>query len=434
MINTIEISRHQPGKAYVVLTRYKFDDFKPYLYATDDYGKSWELRTDGIDQQAHLRVVREDRMRKGMLFAGSVKGLYISYDDGDNWYSFQLNLPITPITDLKVHHDDLIAATQGRAFWILDDLTPVRNWDRVENDTIASLVSVKDTYLWGGPRVDTLSNMGTNPDFGLSIYFFLPGNGDSTTTEIDIVGNDGRLIRKFSSDEKEKSKKLTVIPGLNKFVWDLRRPSLESIPGLMTFGGTLGSKLGPGKYSINLIHENDTSSQSFHVLADPLFLTEQKAHDEKQALLTRLSATTQLVFDAVKDSRYIRKQIEDFKERELQDTILQHMCDTISHRLEEIEKKMVQSKQKTFQDVINYPNQLDGKLIHIQRIIEGSPPPLTEGQKKRANDLLNEWSTINNELNDYISKEVEALNEIILEKKVPFISPNSPGKINKKGT
>ena len=425
--NCIELSPHTAGKAYLAFTRYKFNDFKPYVYITEDYGKTWRLRSNGIDDMAHVRVVREDPEVAGLLYAGTERGMFVSWDDGEQWERLQLNLPVAPVTDLVVHNNDLVVSTQGRSFWILDDIAPIRDYPEIQSGDFDALAP-QNPYLWGGSRNDNLTDMGANPDLGLVTYFYAP---DSLERPIEIrIANAGsdEPIRVLSTDAEEKSDKIKAKPGLNKFVWNLRRAKLSGIDGLMTFGGTNGTRVGPGEYSISLQYGEEEHTFEFEVMDDPRQDISPPAHEEKQELLDELYGTTQDIFDAVKNMRYVRGQIKEFQSRESikKDTVLFEMGEQIISELDSLEKTLVQPKQETFQDVVNYPSQLDGQLMYIQSIIDSSYPPLTQGQKEKAGDLVGDWAEKKAYLQQFISTQIADYNRMIQERAVPFISTESP--------
>jgi photosystem II stability/assembly factor-like uncharacterized protein len=432
IVNAIDLSVHNPGTAYVAFTRYKFGDFTPYVYITTDYGQTWHNATKGIEDMCHVRVVREDDEVAGLLYAGTERGMFMSWNKGDQWQRVQLNLPIVPITDIKVHHGDLVISTQGRAFWILDDLTPVRNWQSIDKEMFASLPS-RDAFLWGGERNDDLRDMGANPDPGIVTYFYSPVA--DTNVSILIIDQSGKTVREFSTDAKEKGNKLKVSKGLNKHVWNMRRDDLKSLKGLMTFGGTGGTLVGPGTYKVNIFYgENNPESFTVTISDDPRSDISAKAHLEKQGLLNSLYNATQVVFDEVKNIRYVSRQIESFQERHgaTADSVLFDKGQRIIATLDSLEKTIVQAKQKTRQDVVNFPSQIDGQLMHIQGVIDRSYPPLTQGQKDRANDIMNSWDEKRAFLNAYLSTELEEFNNLIRERDIPFIAPSAPEVAKKK--
>ena len=429
IINTIELTA-TPGTAYLAVTRYKFDDFSPYVYVTHDYGANWKRRDHGISKNAHVRVVRADPDNSGLLFAGTERGLFISFDEGLQWHAFQLNLPVVPITDMMIHQGDLIVATQGRSFWILDNYSVLKHSGK-KSATDVQLFPCEDVVQWGGPRIDTLSALGTNPDQGVVAFVHLPESRISS--EFRVLDKRGETLRSLKSDAGKKQDKLKLQTGLNKIVWNFRRNSFDGPKGIMTFGGTKGTRIGPGTYTLQFIHGGDTSIQTVRVLDDPRRDIPQAEHVEKQALLTNLADATQRVFDLVKDMRYVKQQINAFQERKNLDSTLIKKGQVINKTLDSLELELVQSKQKTFQDVINFPNQLDAKLMHIQGIIDSSYPPLTAGQKTRARDLLSEVNGHEKEVRKYLRSAVSQYNTSIAEQKIDFISPVSPESQKRKG-
>ena len=152
MANSLDLSVHNPGTAFLAYTRYKFNDFTPYIYITTDYGQTWVEKSSGIDDMAHVRVVREDPQVEGLLYAGTERGLFVSWDMGDSWHRLQQNLPVVPITDLVVHGDDLVVATQGRAFWVLDNIAPIRAYADASTEELTVLPPTP-AQLWGGSEL-----------------------------------------------------------------------------------------------------------------------------------------------------------------------------------------------------------------------------------------------------------------------------------------
>jgi len=430
MINCIEISQHNPNKVMLAFDRYKFNDFTPNIYITQDAGKTWRKTTKGIAEDAHVRVVREDPEVPGLLYAGTEIGLYISTNDGSDWHPFQLNLPIVPITDLKLHHGDLIAATQGRAFWVLDDLTPIRNHEKVMAQENWAIFDIPTVSLWGGVRRDGQSMAGTNPDYGLVTYFHIPETMDSLDVGIHIKDNKGNTLRSFSKNAEEKSNQLKVKPGLNKFVWNLKKESYDNVKEIMTFGGTNGTTIIPGEYSVQYKIGNDSTMIPFELVDDPRLGIPKSAYVQKENQLRILEQTISELFEAVKDIRHVREQINTFQKRDAikEDSILLAKGKSILTDIDSLESQLVQTKQKTFQDVINFPNQLDGKIMHIQNIIDRAYPPITKGQVKRVQDLANEWNSKKALYRKIVGKDLKEYNDLIDKSNIQFISPAAPGK------
>ena len=291
-VNAIDASPHEKGAAYVAATRYKFDDFHPYLYKTSDYGKTWARIDRGIADSAFTRVVREDPARRGLLFAGTETGLYVSSDDGASWNPFQRNLPAVPITDLAIKNDDLVVATQGRSFWILDDLTPLRKWSDAVAGEPAHLFPPRPSVRIQTRKPDeddeeSPGPVGKNIPNGVIVNYWLkekPGKGENVTLEF-LAGD--KVIRTFSNEkkepegdlkeqatheeeEKERDKPLEPKAGINRFVWDMRvfKPTL--VPkAVFNEGEKAPPKVGPGAYGVRLTAGGRSVKEAFEVRPHP---------------------------------------------------------------------------------------------------------------------------------------------------------------------
>jgi photosystem II stability/assembly factor-like uncharacterized protein len=311
-VNRIDLSRHVPGKAYVTAYRYRLDDFAPYVYRTSDYGTTWTKLTDGtngIPGDHPVRVVREDSEREGLLFAGTEFGLFVSFDDGARWQSLQLNLPITPVTDLLVHHGDLVVATQGRSFWILDDITPLRALTEEAADADALLFQPRPTYRtsargtvghWDRDRIlgATLprSWKGQNPPEGVIVYYLLQSQPDSVTVE--VLERDGSLVQRYSGGSVSSG------GGLNRFVWNLRYRGPQG-------GGMQGPRAAPGTYRVRVTADDWTDTASFEVLKDPRLTDVTVAHLREQfSFLMEVSASFEHLSEATSQIRDLRAEVD----------------------------------------------------------------------------------------------------------------------------
>lgn len=412
MINAIETSHHEEGTAYLAVNKYKFNDFTPHIFKTTDFGKTWTRLVKGIGEEAHVRVVREDPQRKDLLYAGTETGMYVSFDGGSSWSTFQLNLPIVPITDLKVHLNDLIAATQGRAFWVLDDLSPIHQLQDSLKQKSAHIFSTKSPYLFGGRRNDKSLTLGVNPDNGAVFYYLL--DSDSLKLSAEIFDKEGNSIRKI--------KKLPAKKGMNKWVWNFSTDPIKGIKGNMVIGGLNGYRKGPGEYRMQLVTGEDTLNKIFTILPDPRFGASLSQYKEKENSMVLAYEAVNDLYQYVKDMRSVHKQIGALidnlgdKNEELQET-----GKALQKELKEVEGELIQTKQKTFQDVINFENKLDAKLIYILGSINGSPPPLTKGQKDRLNDLLEDWQLVEARINGLLGEKLSSFNAAVRQKAIPGI-------------
>lgn len=290
LVNCIEVSPHDPATVYIATTRYKVNDFAPGLYKSSDYGRTWMKIVNGIPDGAYTRCIREDQGRKGLLFAGTETGLYVSFNAGSDWEQLQLGLPVTPITDLKVHRGDLLAATMGRSFWILDDLHLLRQYDAAAAPDRLHLFQPEDAYRTSGygatgddtdtkPRKGATS--GQNAPGGIVLYYQLPKNTKTDTlVTLTIKNSEGKTVRQFSSKADphfedypggpDAEPLLSVKAGLNKFIWDMRYATIPGVPTVFIEGSYQGHRAIPGRYSAELSIGNEKRSVGFSILPHPL--------------------------------------------------------------------------------------------------------------------------------------------------------------------
>lgn len=433
IINSIEVSPHDPATAYVVVMRYKSMDLKPYIFKTADYGTTWTKITNGItDEHTFARVVREDRKQKGLLYAGTETGLYISLDDGQNWQKFQLNLPVVPINDLTIQDNDLVAATAGRSFWILDDVGALQNsLDTAEN---LKIVTPKPSYrIFGGSQEKPVPGLGQNPKSGVTVDYYLPSKLDSTELTLEIFQGD-KVIRTYSNQKPKDFKswpggpaKPAVLPskkGYNRFTWDYRTDALPSVEKVFVFGNTAGHRVGPGTYMLRLSLGDETVSTEAKVLANPLVQATVADYAEQQAHLNTIDDTVQAIHDAVNQMRSAKSQLTNYKkllaDNEAAEALLKK-GDSLKKRISKWEEKLIQPKQKTFQDVINFHNQLNADLLHLKGFIDVPEPKVTTGAKERLQDLLASWKDFQKEKEAIVGKEMSEYNALFKSLELPAL-------------
>ncbi len=422
MVNQIEVSPHDPGTVYIAYNRYKFNDFTPHIFKSTDYGQTWNRIANGIGEEAHVRVVREDPTVKDLLYAGTELGVYVSFDGGVKWSKFQQNLPIVPITDLMVHHNDLIVATQGRAFWILDDITPLHH---------LAEASQADFYVYE-PRNAIRDNafrtnaptLGKNPYPGLSMFYYIKEDADSIELKVEISDASGEVVREFSTKSKDRQMKISKKSGMNRLNWNLNQTNFEGVDGVFVGLGAGGHRVGPGDYSVKFTYGDSEVAKDFTVQPDPRWNANSTHYQEQQGLLNTVRTLIIELQENANNIRSIRAQLKDLKSRISEDDFeeIHQQLDTLIEEINSLEDRMVQPKQKTFQDVINFPNKLEVNLMHIYGTINGEEPPVTDGQKNRVKDLQGEFATLMLDIGKMMSK-VEALNEMIRTQNVPVIAP-----------
>ena len=428
LINTIEISPHDPGTVFLSITRYKWEDKRPMIYISTDYGTSWTQNNNGIHQDAYVRVVREDKKIKGLLYAGTERGLYISNDNGNQWHPLQLNLPISPINDLTIRDNDLVVATSGRAFWVLDDLSAIQHMAKDNNKTRAYIISPKPTYKYGLHSASKpLPGFGQNPLPGVILDYHLPLQMDSFNITIDITDDQDKIIRSYSNKKNKEIPKAPLLPtkkGINRFNWNMATANLPSVKGLKFFQGLGGHYVPPGNYIARLIVDNDTTTAEITILAYPEVNAPQSAHDEQYEFLNNIADVFTETHESVNKINAIKKQLITqkglIKELEnVEDLIV--LNDTITSTINEWLEHLIQPKQKTFQDIINFPNQLNAELVDLIGRTDGLIPNVSEGNKLRFKDLSKQWSIYKGQMASKIIGPLRSYNKLYKKSNIPSI-------------
>jgi photosystem II stability/assembly factor-like uncharacterized protein len=377
-INAIDASPFEAGTAYVAATAYKSDDYRPYLYKTADYGKTWKKIVNGIPNDAFTRVVREDPNQRGFLYAGTETGIYFSADDGENWQSFQLNLPIVPITDLAIHREakDLVVATQGRSFYVLDNLPVIYKMADAQRNGFF-LFKPEDAYRQSsgaGFQLSPTATVGANPPTGAVINYYLKEKPKQEIA-LEFLEANGKLIRKFTGKPATEEPaqpaarpaaiepNLPIEIGLNQFVWNYRLPNATNIPGMILWGGSLaGPKVVPGNYQVRLLVDGKAiATESFAVKADPRLSASNEDFVKQFDLMQKINQKLSNTHDAILEIRDLRKQFEDLgakikapAQKEIKDK-----ADEIIKKLTAVEEELIQTKIKSSQDALNYPIKLN---------------------------------------------------------------------------
>jgi photosystem II stability/assembly factor-like uncharacterized protein len=433
IVNSIEVSPHDPATAYLTLMRYKSMDLRPYIYKTADYGQTWTKLVNGFtDEHTFVRVVREDPVRKGLLYAGTETGLYISLDDGQNWQPFQLNLPVVPINDLVIQDNDLVAATAGRSFWILDDLGALQQWSK--SDKNLNLFKPKDTYLiFGGSSEKPIPGLGDNPKSGVTFDYYLVKDADSLELKLEVLENN-KVIRTITSLKPKEFKswpggpsKPQVLPakkGYNRFTWNFRRASLPAVDKVFLFGSHDGSRVAPGEYTLRLSLENEQVETNVKILPNPNIEASIADYQDQQLFLKEIEGMITEIHESVNQMRSAKKQLKAYAEllenNEKADTLVAR-GETLLKRIDSWETNLIQPKQKTFQDVINYNNQLNAELTYLKDFADTADPIITKGARERLNDLKKDWSVYQKERDDIITTEMSAYNELFSSLKIPAL-------------
>ncbi len=424
MWNCVETDPFKKGKAYFVGTKYKSDDFTPYIFKTEDYGKTWTKITNGIGAMHFARCIRADKRRSGLLYCGTEYGMYISYDDGLNWKPFQLNLPMVPITDLTIKENDLIVATQGRSFWVIDDLTPLQQKDNSILDKNLFAFSVNDAYRYDGSQIPNPKNAGMNPPNGPVINYYLKNVSDSAKVSIDVLDKNKKLIKSFSTKAKEKDDKIDVSTGMNQFVWNMVYPPAEKIDGQIIWHGTVpGPKAAPGQYFYKIRAEKDSVEGSFVIKANPVYNLSQQDYEEQFNFLIAVRDKFNDIQKAGKNIRDIRKQINDFMDKQGKDVPkeIKQQADTINKQMTAIEEALHQTKAKSGQDVLNFPIRLDDKISGLYDFASSGNTAPAKQVKEAFAELGGQADVQLNKLKKIMDEDLVKFNEMIREKALPLI-------------
>ncbi|MDN3205580.1 WD40/YVTN/BNR-like repeat-containing protein [Algoriphagus sediminis] len=437
LINAIEVSPNDPATVYIATTRYKFNDYTPGLYKSTDYGKSWENISGEIPEDAFTRVVREDTSDPDLLFAGTELGVYFSQNGGQSWKPLQLNLPVTPITDLKVAHNDLVVATSGRSFWILDDLNLLRELD--DNDKSLKIFTPDDAIL--APYYSPMSSSdisdfdgtdpfeGVNPAFGAVIYYQLPEDfDDSTEVKLEIKNGAGKVIRSFTSKEDKDFQSyaggpspepmLSKKPGLNRFVWNLSHDGMPGIPTAYIEAGYGGHGVIPGDYEVTLITDAGEVSATAKVNPNPDFEITMTEYQEYDEFMSAREEEIRVMHGMVNQAKAYQDQLQTLMGK-LDDmegmAELKSAGEELMASLKAWDEKMVQRRSKAYDDVENFPNKFTANYLFMINQSNSSIPKLTEGSKKRHAELWEQWLELEKEGKALIETEVPAFNKMASE-------------------
>ena len=454
-INAIDASPREKGAAYVAATMYKWDDFRPYLYKTKDYGKTWTRIDAGIPADAFTRVVRADTVRDGLLWAGTETGLYVSFDDGKSWQPFQRNLPRTPVTDLAVKDGDLVVATQGRGFWILDDVTPLRSWDPAiagepahlfpARPTIRMDIDASDDDDETGPRTD-----GENMPAGMVVNYWL-SEAPKDKQKVKLEFLDGEtVLRTFSNEkptrlddleeqsrrdeeQKEKDKPLDPKAGMNRFVWDMRifRPTLAP-KAVFNEGTHTPPKVAPGIYTVRLTVGDRSWTEKAEVKPHPAgYATAEdlKAQYELlKAIRDRLSETHAAVLQ-IRDARQQAKDVGERAERLGKGDALKTKAAALGGKLTAVEDKLTNPQIKADEDDLNYEPKLDHDWVYLAGVVASADAKPTASSVQYYQILAKRLAEIRSELQAVLDNDVRGFNEAVAAAQVPAVAPASRTEI-----
>lgn len=429
MVNCVEPDPFRKGGLYIAATSYKMGDYSPYLFHTADYGRTWRKITNGIAAEHFTRVLRADPKRRGLLYCGTEQGMYVSFDDGATWQRFQLNLPIVPITDLAIKNDNLIAATQGRSLWIIDDLTVLHQVQESIGQKDFHLYQPMPSYRMEGRQVRNLKTAGTNHPGGVMTHFYLknkPSEKDSIALEfLDAQGN---LIRRFASYHDKTDKLTDLKAGGNRFVWNLRYPDIKKFEGLVLWSTRLnGPKVPPGEYRVRLVWNGQQAEERFTLLPDPRASARPEDYAAQFEFVKACADKLSEIHTVIEQIRTVRSQIKTLESRLSDEERLKPLREkmkSVQTAMTEIEEALYQTKNRSSQDPLNFPVRLNDQLGNVMEVAAaGNFPPTTQAVQVR--DML--FGKINAELERWQrirEADLPTLNQLVRQLEIEVIRAN----------
>lgn len=431
LINAIEVSPFDKATAYIATTRYKFNDHRPGLYKTTDYGANWTKIDNGIPANAFTRVVREDDVRKDLLFAGTELGVFMSWDGGRNWSPLQLNLPITPITDLRVHRGNLIASTSGRSFWILDDLSVLRQYKKempafsIYQPTGAYLANGGSELNGSDPDFNGASRFtGVNPANGVVLYYNLPELKKDDKITMEIKDAEGNIVRTLSSQSDRTYRRWDGGPGaeptlpknkgLNRFVWDMRYPTMPGVPGVYIEASYRGHKAIPGKYTITLTSGTQKVTTEAEILANPLYPTTAAQYKEYHQTMSAMEAELTSMHKLVNNLYDTQKRLESLLNSLPDDAkfgAIKKDGEALIKKMKAWDEDMAQRRAKAYDDVENYPNKFTADYMFLINATESDIPRVNQPSLDLMKEMNAKWVTLKARANEILEKDIPAMNK-----------------------
>jgi photosystem II stability/assembly factor-like uncharacterized protein len=446
MVSQIDPSPHDAATAFLAVNRYKLDDFHPLIYVTHDYGKTWAKRTAGIPEDAFVRAVREDPARKGLLYAGTETGVYVSWDEGTRWQSLQLKLPVVPVTDLVVKDGDLVVATQGRGFWVLDDLQPLRQAEAVEAKE-THLFQPRPAYRFsgGGGRGGRPGAAGQNPPDGAIIYYMLKeAPKEKEEVSLELLDASGKLLRKISNIAKDQDAdrhdgddededggrqggppKLPTKVGLNRFAWDLRLEDATRVKGMILWGGGLrGPVVPPGSYQVRLTAGGRSWTEALEVRKDPRTQATQADLEKQYGLAVEIRDSLSQAHDVILRLRAVREQSKAAAARAKgtpQEKALSDAAEALDKKLTAVEEALYQTKNKASEDPLNFPIRLNNKMAWLASVVGGADAAPTDVSYVVFEDIKGKIGVQLQALKQILEADLPAFNALAREKELPAV-------------
>jgi photosystem II stability/assembly factor-like uncharacterized protein len=437
LISMVEASTFDTGTAYIAVDRHELDDFGPYIYKTGDFGQSWKKITNGLPGNTFVRVVREDPKRKGLLYAGTETGIFVSFDDGAYWQSLQLNLPVVPIHDMAVKEDDLVVGTHGRSFWILDDLTPLHQLNDESGQADVYLFKPRDSFRLRGDSFPR-PHVGQNPDSGSVLYYYLKEKPEGNIA-LEFLDSDGQLIKKFTSKKEDKEgtepppersrgrrpAEVTAEAGMNRFVWDMRYEDAKSVPGAILWAGRLNGPLAvPGVYQVKLTVGDKSLTEFWEWKKDPRLETSLEDFQTQFDLLIKIRDKLTEVNTSIIQLREVRKQVDDLLKK-IKDNPdreeIEEAGKSLETKLKEVEDVLIQSKSKSGQDPLNYPILLDNKIAALIGVVSSADARPTDQSYTVFEELSGKADVEIKKLKTVLEFDLPVFNDLVRKANIPAV-------------
>ncbi len=457
-ISLIEAGHFGAGTAYVAANRYQQDDFTPILYKTTDYGVHWTKIVKGIPPTEFTRAIREDPSRKGLLYAGTERGVWVSFDDGADWQSLRLNLPLVPVHDLTIKDGDLIIATHGRSFYVMDDLSPLRQVTPATLAQDAHLYKPRDTYRidWGGGRFGGggrggAGGVGANPPSGVIVYYTLAKAGQDVSLE--FLDAKGQVIKSFTtkpdsaaapavapSDEEDGPRRAPPVPnvankaGLNTFAWNLRYPDATVFPGMILWAGDTRGPIAPaGTYSVRMrVGGGAPQVQTFKLLNDPRSPASAADQLAQFEFLIKLRDKVSEANESVISMRYVKSEVDDRVKQAPSAAVRNELSSAgtpLKASITGVEAEVYQIKNQSGQDPLNYPIKLNNKLAALMGSVGSAPGRPTAQAMAVYSELLGKLDVQTKKMKKIYADDLARYNELLKKHGLPAIDTKPKPKI-----